>query len=143
MGVSSNFCLYSFSRSGFGAPLILFFKVFAKMHSCGSRDIHTHSTPGGGGYWVETPPRNFLPSRTTYVPNFIKICPAVWISIENLNIHCPPGRLKSKNKKNMHLLKFNFREILFYKYCTILKKITPLQVPPLTPPTLDLGPKSK
>ena len=47
----------------------------------------------------------------------------------------PPPGIKSKN---MCLLKFHFREILFYKYWTILKKL-----PPLTPTTYDLGPKSK
>ena len=45
--------------------------------------------------------------------------------------------------KNMHLFKFNSREDLFYKYRTILKKFTPPPGPPLTPATLDLGPKSK
>ena len=35
----------------------------------------------------------------------------------------PPGGLKSKTK-NMCLLKFDFKEILSFKYCTILKKIS-------------------
>ena len=41
------------------------------------------------------PPRTFSPPRTTSLPNFIPIRPAVWISIENtqtvrhLNQHCP------------------------------------------------------
>ena len=40
-------------------------------------------------------PRTFLLSRINSVPNFIMICPAVWISIENIqtnkhtNQHCP------------------------------------------------------
>ena len=42
------------------------------------------------------------------------------------------------NKKNMCLLKFNFRDILFYKYWIILKKIYPLQVPPPWYPQLSI-----
>ena len=42
----------------------------------------------------------------------------------------PPGRLKLKNQKT-HLLKFNFREILFYKYCTIFKNNLPPPGPPM------------
>ena len=45
--------------------------------------------------------------------------------------------------KNTCLLKFNFREILFYKYWTILKKNYPPPGPCSIPVTLDLGPKSK
>ena len=56
----------------------------------------------------------------------------------------PPWGAQIKKQKNTRLLKFDFRDILFYKYCTILKKIFyPLQVPPLTPATLDPDAKSK
>ena len=104
----------------------------------------THPVPGGGGTGL-IPPRAFLPPKTTFLPNFIKIHPAIWISIENLHIHGPPAPpLVGSNKKKILFLKFDFRENLFYKYFTILKKyFTPLQVPPLTPATLDLGPISK
>ena len=33
----------------------------------------------------------------------------------------PPGEAQIKKQKYTRLLKFDFREILFYKYCTILK----------------------
>ena len=39
--------------------------------------------PGGGTGSNPPPPRTFPPSRTTSVPNFVPIRPAVWISIEN------------------------------------------------------------
>ena len=32
-------------------------------------------------------PKNLPPSRTTFVPNFVLICPAIWISIENRHTH--------------------------------------------------------
>ena len=127
---------------------LLFYKVFAKKHGWGTSDtlypLYRSRTWGWGilGWY---PLRTFLSSRTNFLLNFIKICPGVWISIENIHLHsppCPPGGLKSKTKK-MLLLKFYFREILFYKYCTILKKIYPPPGPPLTPATLDLSPKSK
>ena len=46
----------------------------------------THPVPGRGGYWVNPPPKNLPPSRTTPVPNFIWIHPGVWISIEKKHI---------------------------------------------------------
>ena len=42
-----------------------------------------------------------------------------------------PWGAQIKKLKNMLLLKFDFREILFYKYCTILKKNLPPPGPPL------------
>ena len=89
----------------------------------------------GGGTGLKCLPRTFPPSRTTYMPNFIKIRRTVGISKENIHIHClcPPGGLKWKNK---HLLKFNFREIVFYNIAQFSKKL-----PPPGPATLDLGPK--
>ena len=44
--------------------------------------IYFTSIVGGMGS-NPPPPRIFPPSWTTYVPNFIKICQAVWISREN------------------------------------------------------------
>ena len=125
-GVPCNFCFIKF------------------LPKCTAEAPETPCTRGWGvlGWY---PPRTFLPSRTTYLPNFIKIHPAVWISIENIQIHCPPlppwgAQIK---KQNTHLLKFHFREILFYKYFKILKKNYPPLGPPLTPPTHDVGPQSK
>ena len=43
-------------------------------------DLGPKKVRGGGGYRVKPPQE---PSRTTSVPNFILIRPAVWISIEN------------------------------------------------------------
>ena len=45
--------------------------------------IYFTSIVGGMGSNPPPPPRIFPPSWTTYVPNFIKICQAVWISREN------------------------------------------------------------
>ena len=44
-------------------------------------------TQRGGGYQVETLPRTFPTSWTTSVPNFIPLCPAVQIFIENRQTH--------------------------------------------------------
>ena len=90
----------------------------------------THPVPGGRGYWVDTFQE---PSHPQGPPT----CQISWRSVQRfgflyIHIHCPPpGGLKSKTK-NMCLLKFDFREILFYKYCTILKKkFYPPPGPPL------------
>ena len=115
-----------------GAPCYFCFIKFLPKHMAVApetpRTPFMHSILRGVGVLGWKTPRTFLPLRTTYVPNFIKIHPVVWISIENIHIHCPPappGRLKLKNQKT-RLLKFNFREILFYKYCTIFKNnLTP------------------
>ena len=57
-------------------------------------------------------------------------------SIQCIGFHThtlPPaplgGGAQIKKQKNLPLLKFDFRQILFYKYCTILKKIYPSRSP--------------
>ena len=132
-----------------GTLQLLFYKVFAKMHSWGSRDtlypLYAPRTWGWGGTGLK-PPKNLLTLKDHLLAKFHQYLSVVWISVENILKHCPPAPLGGSNQKtkNTRLLKFDFREILFYKYCTILKKkFTPLQVPPLTPATLDPGPKSK
>ena len=105
-----------------------------------------HPVPGGGGT-VLKPPKNLLTLKDHLLAKFHQYLSAVWISIENILIQCPlppPWGAQIKKQKNTRLIKFDFRNILFYKYCTILKKkFTPLQVPPSTPATLDPGAKSK
>ena len=69
---------------------LLFNKVFAKTHGWGSRGtLYPLYAPRtrGVGVPVRNPPRTFPPSRTTSVPNFVPIRPAVWISIENRHTH--------------------------------------------------------
>ena len=95
------------------------------------------------------PPMNLLGPSRPQGPPIGQISRSVqqFGFLENIHIHCSTPALlwgtQIKKWKNMSLLKFIFREILFYKYWIILKKIIPLQVPPLKPATLDLGPKSK
>ena len=87
-----------------------------------------HPVPGSGCTGL-IPPRTFPPSWTTYLPNFIKIHPVHWISYTYI-APCPTGGgAQIKKQKNLPLLKFDFRQILFYKYCTILKKIYPSRSP--------------
>ena len=84
---------------------------------CAPYPLHTLCTWWVGGTGLKHPPRTFPPSGTTYMPNFIKIHPVVWISIESKHIHCPPSRGpwegQIKKTKNTGLLKFHFREIVF------------------------------
>ena len=97
--------------------------------------------PGGGGYMVETPQE---PSRPQEPPTCQISSISVqqfWISLENIHIHCPPCPL---GFQKTCLLKFDFGEILFYKYCTILNKKNYLPPGPiLNTRNSDLGPKSK
>ena len=41
----------------------------------------------GGTRLTPPPPRTFLPSRTTSMPNFVQIRPEVWIYIDNIHTH--------------------------------------------------------
>ena len=64
-----------------GALQLLFYKFSPKRTVEAPEAPHTpfmHPVPGVGGTRLNLPP-----SRTTSVPNFIPIRPAVWISIEN------------------------------------------------------------
>ena len=65
--------------------------VFAKMHGWGSRGtphpLYAPRTRGGGGTGSKPPPRTFPPSRTTSMPNFVLIHPAVWN--KHTHTHCP------------------------------------------------------
>ena len=95
-----------------------------------------HPVPGGGvgGYCVETPQE---PSHPQGPPT----CQISSISVRSLDFYreyiytmppCPPWGAQIKKQKNTRLIKFDFRNILFYKYCTILKKkIYPPPGPPL------------
>ena len=81
------------------------------MHGLGSRDtlypLYAPCTWGwGGGGWGVTvfkPPKNILTLKDHLLAKFHQYLSAVWISIENIFIQCPPapppGGLKSKNKK--------------------------------------------
>ena len=64
-----------------GALQLLFYKVFAKMHSWGSKvlpdSLYAPHTRGWGVPGQNTP-KNLPPSRTTSVRNFIPIHQAVW-----------------------------------------------------------------
>ena len=70
LGVPCKFCLLSFCQN-------------ARL-----RLQRLPGRPGPGGWEVlgQPPPRTFLLSRTTYVPYFIQIRPAVRISIQNTHI---------------------------------------------------------
>ena len=75
---------------------LLFDEVFDKSKAEAPEAPHTpfmHPVPGG--YRVKKP-RTFPPLRTTSVPNFIRIYPAVWISVEN----------KHTNKPTLHFIRF-------------------------------------
>ena len=41
----------------------------------------------GGGVLGQKKPKNLPPSRTTSMPNFVLIRPAIWISVENTQTH--------------------------------------------------------
>ena len=93
------------------------------MHGWGSRDtlypLYTHHT-WGGGYWVDTPKN--LPTLKDHLLAKFHEDPSSGLDFYTYTyIAPPPGGLKSKTK-NMCLLKFDFKEILSFKYCTILKK---------------------
>ena len=95
-----------------------------------------HPVPGGGvgGYCVETPQEHSHPQGPP-------TCQISSISVRSLDFYreytytmppAPPWGAQIKKQKNTHLIKFDFRNILFYKYCTILKKkIYPPPGPPL------------
>ena len=134
-----------------GAPCNFCFIKF--LPKCTAEAPETPCTPfmhpvpgGGGGYCVETPQE---PSHPQGPPT----CQISSISVRSLDFYreytytmppCPPWGAQIKKQKNTRLIKFDYREILFYKYCTILKKnFYPPPGPPSTPATLDPGAKSK
>ena len=115
-----------------GALQLLFNKVFCqnawlRLQRHPVPPLHTLYLGVGGTGLI--PPRTFPPSRTTYLPNFIKIHPAVWISVKNIHIHCPacPPPLWGSNKKYASL-KIYFWEILLILHNS-QEKITPSRSP--------------
>ena len=68
-----------------------FFIKFSPKHSAKApeapRAPFKHPRPTGSRIMGLNSPKNLPPSRNTSLPNFIAICPAVWISIENRLTH--------------------------------------------------------
>ena len=93
----------------------------------------THPIPKGWGYWVD-PPKNRPALKDHLLAKFHQdLSSGLDFCREHTHtlLPLPPWEAQIKKQKYTRLLKFDFREILFYKYCTILKKIF---YPPPGPP---------
>ena len=116
------------------------------MHGWGSRDtlypLYVPRTWGWGGTGLK-PPKNLLNLKDHLLAKFHQD-PSSGLDFYWKHTYtlppAPPWGAQIKKQKNTRLLKFDYREILFYKYCTILKKnFTPSRSPPWHPQLLILA----
>ena len=93
-----------------GALQLLFYKVFAKTHCCGSRDtpypLYTLHTQGLGVLGWNTPKN--LPPLEDHLHANLHQDPSSVLDFYKEHTHTLPPRAQIKKQKNMYLLNFTY-----------------------------------